>query len=409
MFNSISRKKNFLFFHVLLISLLFTTIPGCSSAAIKDSELVISTPVETTLKSFGLRSSSVVWEEAVSSAEERIDLAFFYLVSREKSLLEPVINKLIRKAESGVSIRILTEKKMKGNSKKMIERLKKFKNIEIRTFDWKNLTGGILHAKYFIIDKKAAFIGSQNFDWRSLEHIQETGVYIKEKNIVSDLLKIFNLDWRYCGGETGVYDKNKNNSQSNSSGKTFLTASPAKLNPPGIKDTLSTILKKINNAKKRISVQLLSYSTFIWKSEKKFNVLNDALKRAAARGVIVRIIVSNWNLRKPGIESIRELAKTDGITIKFINIPVSKKGFIPYSRVVHSKIMRIDSDLSMISTSNWSRDYFMSSRNVEVFTSDKIIAENLDRIFNNIWESSYAKILLPTGEYAPPRIYFPKF
>ena len=47
----------------------------------------------------------------------------------------------------------------------------------VRHLDLKRVPGGggVLHAKYFIVDDRDAFFGSQNFDWRALEHNYELG------------------------------------------------------------------------------------------------------------------------------------------------------------------------------------------------------------------------------------------
>jgi len=68
--------------------------------------------------------------------------------------------------------------------------------------------------------------------------------------------------------------------------------------------------------------------------------------------VEIKFAVSDWNLAKPGLESIKSLAKIKGITVKVFTIPEYSKGFIPYSRVIHSKVLRVDDRISMVSTSN---------------------------------------------------------
>jgi len=62
-----------------------------------------------------------------------------------------------------------------------LERIKAIPNLEFRVLDYNKLTGnGIIHAKYLIVDRATAFVGSQNFDWRSFTHIHETGLRITE-------------------------------------------------------------------------------------------------------------------------------------------------------------------------------------------------------------------------------------
>ena len=93
-----------------------------------------------------------------------------------------------------------------------------------------------------------------------------------------------------------------------------------------------------------------------------------------------------------------------GIVVKFATIPPSREGFIPYARVIHSKVMRIDKDLSWVGTSNWGHGYFYTSRNVEVITYNPSIAQTLDRLFSRLWKSPYTYPVEPGKEYEPPVI-----
>ena len=138
----------------------------------------------------------------------------------------------------------------------------------------------------------------------------------------------------------------------------FLVASPARFNPPGVKDALAELVALIGGARRRVTVQLLSYSLERGGGREKFTVIDQALRRAARRGVRVQVLVSNWNLRAPQVEGLRELARVPNIDVKFAVIPPFPGGFIPYARVIHSKVMRVDDDLSWVGTSNWGHDYF---------------------------------------------------
>ena len=115
--------------------------------------------------------------------------------------------------------------------------------------------------------------------------------------------------------------------------------------------------------------------------------------------------VSDWNLKKPGINSIKDLARVKGIVVKVFSIPEYSKGFIPYARVIHSKVLRVDDIVSMVSTSNWGHGYFYGSRNIEVTLKLKNIALILDKLFNELWDSDYGSILDPEKEYIPRRTH----
>lgn len=56
---------------------------------------------------------------------------------------------------------------------------------DIRTVNMRKLTSGVLHTKFWVVDKKHIYIGSANMDWRSLTqvhthtHTQRLSVRIK--------------------------------------------------------------------------------------------------------------------------------------------------------------------------------------------------------------------------------------
>ena len=92
------------------------------------------------------------------------------------------------------------------------------------------------------------------------------------------------------------------------------------------------------------------------------------------------------------------------IEVRFAVIPPARRGFIPYARVIHSKVMRVDDDISWVGTSNWGYDYFFRSRNVEVVLRRPAVARVLDEIFLSLWNGPYVQRLDPDKEYTPPRI-----
>lgn len=45
---------------------------------------------------------------------------------------------------------------------------------DIRMVKMRELTSGVLHTKFWLVDKKHIYIGSANMDWRSLTQVQYT-------------------------------------------------------------------------------------------------------------------------------------------------------------------------------------------------------------------------------------------
>ncbi len=182
-----------------------------------------------------------------------------------------------------------------------------------------------------------------------------------------------------------------------------LVASPAAFNPPGVGEALEALVAAIDRARSRVTVQLLSYSIEAGGGEK-FLAIDQALRRAAGRNVRVRLLVADWNLRASQLAGLKGLAREPNIEVRFVVIPMASRGFIPYARVVHSKVMRVDDDLSWVGTSNWGYDYFFKSRNIEIILQRPNIARVLDEIFLSLWNGPYAHKLDPELEYQAPRI-----
>jgi phosphatidylserine/phosphatidylglycerophosphate/cardiolipin synthase-like enzyme len=401
-------KRAGVFILVLVVCLIFSC-PFNGAASQVEVQVVTSIPIETKLSHFGTADAAEFWVDMIARATNTIDMAHFYLSTNENEPLEPIITELLKAADRGVKIRVLVgravNKSMAERTEAVMKRLKGKSNIQLTTFDWRKLTGGILHAKYFIIDNREIFVGSQNFDWRSLKHIHETGLHIKGVNQAMALRALFEADWQFNNGDKEAYKKMLTWKPVTAMAGTFVVASPQKFNPPGIKNALDILVGLIDGAKKKITVQLLNYHVDIYKSSEKFIVIDESLRRAAKRGVKVQLLVSDWNKGKPGVNGLKELVKVPNIEVKFATIPSYSKAFIPYARVIHSKVMCIDGIISWVGNSNWGDRYFYQSRNIEVVTHVPEVAVKLGHLFTELWNSEYTYVVDPAKEYAVPRRY----
>lgn len=368
------------------------------AAAAPQVEVAVTIPAETTLADAGARQAAEVWLEMIGEARTSIDLAEFYLVSRPGTKLDSVVAALENAARRGVRVRLLAERKMEATYPELLRRFRETANVQVRRFDWRELTGGILHAKYFIVDRRQCWVGSQNFDWRALEQIHETGLRVRDAGVCAALEAIFTADWDYCGGDRAAYQALKRHAPFRFAPGLRLAASPAAFLPPGVEPALEALTGLIDGARRAVSVQLLSYST----DDGRFVALEEALKRAAGRGVGVRLLVSDWSLRPDEQRDLKRLAQVPGIEVRIVAIPPLRSGFIPFARVHHSKVLRVDDDACVVSTSNWSGDYFLRSRNVEIVLQSAAAAARLDLLFLSLWDGAYAFRLDPALDYQPP-------
>ena len=395
-------------------SLLLLLLAGCATTArphgpIYDKDatitLVESAPVETTLDHPDIPNADVVWLEMVKSAVKSLDVAQFYVSDEGTTRLTPIIAAVREAAGRGVRVRFLIDDSFSKKYPETLAQLTGVKGLELRKLIAQKRMGGIQHAKYFVVDRREAYLGSQNFDWRSLEHVQEIGVRLRSKELAEQLLDVFDTDWELAGGAPDnfriVRHPGVSPVQLENGDQVLFVASPRKWLPKEEQWELPQILKLLDGAKREIAVQVLTFKTTTYDGST-FLALDQALRRAVARGVRVRLLVSDWSNKKNSgaRKSITELALA-GVEVKVITIPKWSGGDIPFARVCHSKFMVVDGARSWIGTSNWDGDYFLKSRNVGVVVGSAPFTERLAGVLDDAWNSAYSKAPEPMGSDEP--------
>jgi len=376
-------------------------------------ELVLTTPVETSLANPDLRDPVTVWCELFDNARQDIAIGEFYAVGKAGSPFEKVIERLEAAGKRGVRIRFLLDKKGVGLSDAAtLDRLRAIPNLELRILDYSQITGnGIIHAKYAIADGKVAFVGSQNFDWRSFTHIHETGLKIDEPTIVGQVKAIFEQDWAAQGTlahgakVTPLQAKAAAAAQPELARPSYLLASPAAWNPPGVGDSETGLPALLADAKEEVRIQLLDYAPLSYGphgTRPYYAVIDNAVRAAANRGVKIKLMVSNWNLEAPALPYLKSLAVLPNVEIRVVTLPQASTGFIPFARVIHSKTMTIDGKLAWVGTSNWAGGYFDLSRNLEVVMRNEAMARRLAALHEQTWSSPYAQKLDINRDYPKP-------
>jgi phosphatidylserine/phosphatidylglycerophosphate/cardiolipin synthase-like enzyme len=365
--------------------------------------------VETALQADDLRNTAEVWQQMFDAAKTRIDLGQFYVANQQGSLLDGVLQHLKAAGERGVKIRFLMEEKgIRISTPETLEQLKAIPNLELRIIPYQRLSGGILHAKYLLVDGEQAFVGSQNFDWRALAHIHETGLRISDAGVVGQIQAIFEQDWQaqaLLAADKSVsplpYQPSTETPQGN-----YLVASPRAYNPAGVIDSQVELPRLLATAKQRVRVQVMDYAPLSYGPEHSrpyYAVIDNALRSAAARGVQVELMVANWNTKKPDVAWLKSLAVVPNVQIKIVTIPPASSGFIPFARVIHSKIMTIDGATAWIGTSNWTGGYLDNSRNLELVLHNPAMSQRVDKLYSQLWDSVYAEPIKLDYDYPAPK------
>ncbi len=375
-------------------------------------ELVESVPAETILERSELHHAADVWLKMFGEGKKTIDIETFYFSNQKGEVLEPILDALKAAALRGVIIRIIVDSSFYAGSEHSVDLLDGIQNITIKKLNMKPIAGGIMHAKYFVVDGDNVFTGSQNMDWRALKHIHEMGVRVKNDQIGYTFEQIFNIDYMLCDNHDlsliqgllspkklqAINNLNPVNFETQDYGKVTLypAFSPEPITPKMLEGELESLIRIISNAKDKIMIQMYSYNV-----KNNFTQIDDALRAAAARGVKIKIIFSNWAIRTDATETIKSLSSVSNIEIKFSNIPEFSTGFIPYARVEHCKYFIADNDISFISSANWEKGYFYDTRNATMIIKNSRINADLQSVFMRDWNGDLTESVDINKVYEP--------
>ncbi len=393
----------------ILLALVLAANALSLSAA--ELQFVESAPDETVYGSSLTARPQAVWLEMIGAASKTLDIEQFYIADQAGEVLEPVLAAVKDAVKRGVKVRVIVEKVMVKESERSLPALKEA-GVETRVIEFKKAGGGVQHAKFFIVDGKEAYVGSQNLDWRSLKHIHELGLRIKSAKAASDLARLFEADWALAGGaeakkmfakkgKTGISASKPEKAAVNGGEVSYsLAYSPVNFVPKGADTEITELLKAVGAAKKTIRGQVMTYS-LMEHGSKRWADLDTAFRKAAAKGVKVELVFADWAMGGKADRDIKALAKTENIEVKISILPQHSSGMIPFSRVEHLKYLVIDGETGYVTTSNWGPGYFLTSRGVAVFTKGAAAASVLEDIFARTWAGPYVQPVDPLKEYRP--------
>ena len=364
-------------------------------------QIVESVPKETTMERSGLPRTQAVWLNMINNAKSTLDIGMFYFANKKGEAMEPVMDAIKNAAGRNVAVRILVDSAFYSGSEKSVDELAGIKNISIAKISFKNVGGGVMHAKYMIADGRDLYSGSANMDWRALDHIHELGIRIKNKKLAKNFEAIFNYDWNNSdiGRNTikenisfdeilNVYNELSIQTKNYGGVTLYPCFSPMGKMPEGFSNELDELVSIINNAKHSLHIQMYAYNT-----RDEFTNIDNALRSAAERGVKIKIIFGNWAIRKGATEVIQNLSQVPNIEIKFSAIPEHSSGFIPYARVEHCKYFVADNNISWVSSANWERGYFYGSRNTTLVIDNNKVNKAIKKIFLSDWNSKYTEFV----------------
>ena len=398
--------------HSLLIrvslAVLAVAMLGAAAPSAPVFQLGETRPLETTLGDATLPSAASVWVEMLKGARERIDLEHFYLSRKPGEALDPILDEIGRAAARGVKVRLLLDRGMHRTYPQPADSLATLPGVSVRLVDYRRLAGGVQHEKYLAVDGREAWIGSQNLDWRALSHIHELGARLRDPQVVRAFGDVFELDWTLADSTAAppaaaapatwpvVFR------QDGAEGRMWASASPRGRVPASLRWDRDVLVERVDAARRTLVAQTLGYGVSGYGLTD--STLHRALLAAAARGVKVRLIVSDWAIGGRGEADLRALAATPNIEVRFSHVPEWSGGYIPFARVEHLKYMVTDGEWLWLGTSNWEPSYWMSSRNLAVTLQRVPSARRAEGIFERSWNAPGAQPLTP-GVKLVPRVH----
>jgi phosphatidylserine/phosphatidylglycerophosphate/cardiolipin synthase-like enzyme len=403
---------------VLSLSLL---VPGASLAAARGAapagppiQLVETRPVESVLGNPALPAPTGVWLDMIGSAERSLDFEEFYLSTWPGEPTEEVLAALGQAAKRGVQVRLILDARMHRTYPRTADSLARLPGFAVRLVDFGRIAGGVQHSKFFIADQATVFLGSQNFDWRALKHIHELGVRVREPRVAADFARVFEMDWEAATPVGQAPDTTRAFVAAQvphaaaalpyrivqAPGDTVLLwpgYSPLRFIPDTTLWDRDLIVRALDGARSEIVAQVLTYSPS--DRQGRDDAIDAALRRAAARGVRVQLVVSDWETGSPALKELQALARVPGIEVKLSTVPEWSGGYIPFARVEHCKYAVVDTLWTWVGTSNWEPGYFHGTRNLSVTMRNRALAAQAREIFTRSWSAPGAAVLDPDRTY----------
>ena len=341
-----------------------------SAAGPPDFEVVTSMPAETTISGAGTRAAAAVWPEMINGARR---------IARHRRVL-PGGRKRggARTGDRGRPGRRPARREGAHPQRRRHGHhlsgdpgpfQRPARTSLTRLFDWKKLSGGVLHAKYFVVDGREAYRRHPEFRLALAEpYPRDRPAHPRSPFRPGAAAHLRRPTGSYSGGDRTAYQKLALLPPLRFRRRRLPGGQPGALQPARGRRApwkrWSRLLDKRPQPRHRPAPLLQPGGRKAGRSSLRHRpgaAPGGRPRRArAAAGLglepappAARRPARAW----PGCRTSRSASPSS---------PRRSRGFIPYARVIHSKVMRVDDDLCWVGTSNWGYDYFFRSRNVEV-------------------------------------------
>jgi len=316
-----------------------------------------------------------------------------------------IAKRIANLSRNGVSVRVLVEgEPVQGMSKRgqaclglIADKGGEIRKITRDEYDPFNY----YHPKYMIGDNSSVFLTSENFVASSFSPEKSYGnrgwgLILETKKLASYYGEVFEFDWEFGVNfspprkEVSPINLSEGNYSSFSNRTVFRDE--FNVTPVLAPDTSmceSTIKGMIRSAEESIYVQ--QYYIRHW--ERKDNPYLEAIKRAAERGVKVKIMLdSTWyhmegNGNNQIVDELNEFAQRKEVELEARALS-RFKGLLKS----HNKGMIVDQNMVLVSTINWNANSPLQNREVGVIIENEGLGEYYSDIFLEDWRDHISPI-----------------
>ncbi|XP_012579810.1 PREDICTED: phospholipase D4 [Condylura cristata] len=376
------------------------------------------------------RPLAQAWLQLLDAAQESVHVASFYwsltgpdvgVNDSSSQQGEALLQRLQELLARNVSLAVVTSKPalVKGSTDLQVLAAQ---GAQVRQVPMRQLIGGVLHSKFWVVDGRHIYLGSANMDWRSLTQVKELGAVLYNcSRLAQDLERTFQTYW-VLGAPQATLPRHWPQNFSSRINRShplrghfdgvptaaYFSASPPALCPRGRTRDLDALLAVMGSAREFLYASVMEYfpTSRFSRPPRYWPVLDTALRTAAvSRGVRVRLLVSCWLHTDPrmfpflrSLQALSDPAAGVSVDVKIFIVPVGNHSSIPFSRVNHSKFL-VTEQAAYIGTSNWSEEYFSSTAGVGLVVSQEAshappgvatVQKQLRQLFERDWNSPYA-------------------
>lgn len=159
-----------------------------------------------------LTSTDVAWINMLNAAQYNVSISAFYVTLTQGVSEYPpssagqlglnVFNAILAAVKRNVTVRLVVGWPPLDSEGPADPAALEKAGVIVRRLNWPKATNltGVLHTKFMLVDDSNAYVGSANFDWRSLSQVKELGIVVRDCPSLTEELQIVFEQYWYLGG-----------------------------------------------------------------------------------------------------------------------------------------------------------------------------------------------------------------